>query len=186
MSRGPGVYFESWIYKNNCYSDINNCYFIITIQWMIITIINKTNLYIVNLLFWQLSTLIKSSWKNIHWNLYIYLQKLLEAICWYKTGWSGTWKALHKFTNIESIKWSVGNSTSINPVTWQPLLGWLFWYLIQYKALIIPYRKSLCGDKVTTRASYLHNGISCTGKITFLYWIIPKVSRFLAKSLQLI
>ena len=33
------------------------------------------------------------------------------------------------------------------------------------------YRKSLCGDKTVVRSSYLHNGISYTGKMTSLYWI---------------
>ena len=33
------------------------------------------------------------------------------------------------------------------------------------------YRKSQCGDKTILRPSYLHNGISYTGKTTSLYWI---------------
>ena len=33
------------------------------------------------------------------------------------------------------------------------------------------YRKSHCGDKTILRLSYLHNGISYTGKMTSLYWI---------------
>ena len=33
------------------------------------------------------------------------------------------------------------------------------------------YRISHCGDKTVVRSSYLHNGISYTGKITSLYWI---------------
>ena len=33
------------------------------------------------------------------------------------------------------------------------------------------YRKSHCGDKTVVRTSYLHNGISYTGKMTSLYWI---------------
>ena len=33
------------------------------------------------------------------------------------------------------------------------------------------YRKSHCGDKTILRPSYLHNGISKTGKMTSLYWI---------------
>ena len=33
------------------------------------------------------------------------------------------------------------------------------------------YRKSHCGDKTILRPSYLHNGISYTGKMTYLYWI---------------
>ena len=33
------------------------------------------------------------------------------------------------------------------------------------------YRKSHCGDKTIWRPSYLHNGISYTGKMASLYWI---------------
>ena len=33
------------------------------------------------------------------------------------------------------------------------------------------YRKSHCGDKTILRSSYLHNGVSYTGKMTSLYWI---------------
>ena len=38
------------------------------------------------------------------------------------------------------------------------------------------YRKSHCEDKTILRPSYLHNGISYTGKITSLYWIKALVS----------
>ena len=33
------------------------------------------------------------------------------------------------------------------------------------------YRKSHCGDKTVVSSSYLHNGISYTGKMSSLYWI---------------
>ena len=33
------------------------------------------------------------------------------------------------------------------------------------------YRKCHCGDKTVVKSSYLHNGISYTGKTTSLYWI---------------
>ena len=36
------------------------------------------------------------------------------------------------------------------------------------------YRKSHCRDKTVVRSSYLHNGISYTGKMTSLYWFIPQ------------
>ena len=42
--------------------------------------------------------------------------------------------------------------------------------LIRYKMSSYRYRKSHCGDKTILRPSYLHNGISYTGK-TSLYWI---------------
>ena len=37
------------------------------------------------------------------------------------------------------------------------------------------YRKSHCGDKTILRPSYLHNGISYTGKMTYLYWIRAQI-----------
>ena len=36
------------------------------------------------------------------------------------------------------------------------------------------YRKSHCWDKTILRPSYLHNGISYTGKTAYLYWIGPQ------------
>ena len=39
------------------------------------------------------------------------------------------------------------------------------------KTLSYQYRKSHCGDKTILPPSYLHNGISYTGKMTSLYWI---------------
>ena len=35
------------------------------------------------------------------------------------------------------------------------------------------YRKSHFGDKTVVRSSYLHSGISYTGKITSVYWFSP-------------
>ena len=43
--------------------------------------------------------------------------------------------------------------------------------LLNIKMPSYQYRKSHCGDKTILRPSYLHNGISYTGKMTFLYWI---------------
>ena len=40
------------------------------------------------------------------------------------------------------------------------------------------YRKSHCGDKTVVRSSYLHNGISYTGKMWSLYWIRAQVIYF--------
>ena len=47
------------------------------------------------------------------------------------------------------------------------------WAMIQYKDVlhVYQYRKSHCGDKTVVRSSYLHNGISYTGKMSSLYWI---------------
>ena len=38
------------------------------------------------------------------------------------------------------------------------------------------YRKYHCGDKTIVRSSYLHNGISYTGKMSSLYWIGAQLS----------
>ena len=44
--------------------------------------------------------------------------------------------------------------------------GWINIKMSSYQ-----YRKSHCGDKTILRPSYRHNGISYTGKTTYLYWI---------------
>ena len=44
--------------------------------------------------------------------------------------------------------------------------GWINIKMSSYQ-----YRKSHCGDETMWRPSYLHNGISCTGKMTYLYGI---------------
>ena len=41
-----------------------------------------------------------------------------------------------------------------------------------------PYTKSHCGDKMILRPSYLHNGISYTGKMASLHWISPRITGF--------
>ena len=61
----------------------------------------------------------------------------------------------------------------------QNILGWQdethccwcpgVWFSIKMSSN--QYRKSHCGDKTILRPSYLHNGISYTGKMTSLYWI---------------
>ena len=56
------------------------------------------------------------------------------------------------------------------------------WFNI--KTLSYQHRRSHCGDKTILRPSYLHKGISYTGKMTSLYWIralelvIPKFELF--------
>ena len=47
------------------------------------------------------------------------------------------------------------------------------------------YRKSHCGDKTILRPSYLHNGISYTGKTISLYWIGARWVWFRLYSTQL-
>ena len=40
------------------------------------------------------------------------------------------------------------------------------------------YRKSHCWDKTVVRSSYLHNGISYTGKMSSLYWISTQSQKY--------
>ena len=48
------------------------------------------------------------------------------------------------------------------------------------------YVKSHCGDKTVLRPSYLHNGISYTGKMTSLYWIGAQNGLYIIKCEQFI
>ena len=46
------------------------------------------------------------------------------------------------------------------------------------------YRKSYYGDKTILRLSYLHNGISYTGKTTSLYWIWAQKSYYMTHNVD--
>ena len=66
-----------------------------------------------------------------------------------------------------------------------------FWAFSRYryrdtiKMTSYQYRKSNCGDKTILRPSYLHNGISYTGKLTSFYWIGALVLIKCSKDLSL-
>ena len=63
----------------------------------------------------------------------------------------------HRCTQV-SPRWLVMDMTRPGP-----------WFNIKMSSY--QYRKSHCGDKTVVRSSYLHNGISYTGKTSSLYWI---------------
>ena len=56
-------------------------------------------------------------------------------------------------------------------ITWWYDKHILSWVELSIKMSSYQYRKSRCGDKRVLRSSYLHNGISYTGKMSSLYWI---------------
>ena len=67
--------------------------------------------------------------------------------------WFVIWKHfLHFWPFVRGIHWTPGSWFNIKMSSYQ-------------------YRKSHCGDKTVVRSSYLHSGISYTGKMTSLYWI---------------
>ena len=63
----------------------------------------------------------------------------------------------------------LGNKCQNNPLVSAKTAGYQFYIKISS----YQYRKSYCGDKTVVRLSYLHNGISYTGKMVSLYWIGP-------------
>ena len=71
------------------------------------------------------------------------------------------WWQCRVIINIKSVLESiVAYSPHVDPG------GWFNKKIPSYQC-----RKSHCGDKTILRPSYLHNGISYTGKMTSLYWI---------------
>ena len=57
--------------------------------------------------------------------------------------------------------------------------GWWWpgpWFNIKMSSY--RYRKYHCGDKTVVRSSYLHNGISYTGKMASLYWIRAQTTQW--------
>ena len=61
--------------------------------------------------------------------------------------------------------------TSVQIMAWHQTGGWFNIKMSSYQ-----YRKSHREDKTILRPSYLHNGISYTGKTTSLYWIGAQVT----------
>ena len=94
---------------------------------------------------WPLDTLVR-----------IYLHFLSFLNIWDGTG---VWNSSSWMT-ITSLSIAAGALTMKDPGGW-----------INIKMASYQYRKSHCGDKTILRPSYLHNGISYTGKTTSLYWI---------------
>ena len=77
----------------------------------------------------------------------------------------------HKSTLVQEMAWCnkplpEQMLTQIYVSIWHDLGGWFNIKMPSYQ-----YRKFHCGDKTILQPSYLHNGISYTGKTTSLYWI---------------
>ena len=79
---------------------------------------------------------------------------------------------LHKAYN--TYPWKICGNSLIYSMIWSSSSG--PWFNIKMSSY--QYRKSHCGDKTVVRSSYLHNGISYTGKMTSLYWFGPLVLHF--------
>ena len=121
------------------------------------------------------------TWGEVSWEI---LMKLITEMHWKwrfwnywsnDMDWSG---AAFTLVQIQShIKWFHGLSkVKMHTVSHVERPGaWINIKMPSYQ-----YRKSHCGDKTILRPSYLHNGISYTGKMTSLYWIRAQASEVAA------
>ena len=77
------------------------------------------------------------------------------------------------FKMANEILWNVLQGAMFSWDHWSQTGAWLNIWMLSYQ-----YRKSHCGDQSILRLSYLHSGVSCTGKIAYLYWkgmtLVPK------------
>ena len=86
------------------------------------------------------------------------------GVCWIKIFENNTVTAvIYLYAIINPRDATVTRVSTIGSKTSGP------WFNIKMSSY--QYRKSHCGDKTVVRSSYLHNGISYTGKMSFLYWI---------------
>ena len=83
---------------------------------------------------------------------------------WCYTGFMWSVHLFVVFCHCHSVIWKVSRWLSSGP-----------WFNIRMSSY--QYKKSHCGDKTILRPSYLHNGISYTGKMTSLYWIGAQIAR---------
>ena len=78
------------------------------------------------------------------------------------------WKKSNIEPRRESTYNHVFSSLNNTPMIWNSITSGSRFNI---KMTSYQYRKCHCGDKTILRPSYLHNGISYTGKMTSLYWI---------------
>ena len=88
-----------------------------------------------------------------------------------------THNSIVAFMKLFSLRTKQNQSSLIKPV-YHRLRSWWSGPRFNIKMSSYQYRKSHCGDKTVVRSSYLHNGISYTGKMTSLYWFSPLISHF--------
>ena len=90
------------------------------------------------------------------WNPYLFITQ----------GSHRVWKTWKNKIFISGPK-RVSRAKIIHVSLWPNIPG--PWFNIKISSY--QYRKSHCGEKTVVRSSYLHKGISYTGKMTSLYWI---------------
>ena len=89
-----------------------------------------------------------------------------------------------RFDDDNKIKYTFSRSSQENWVSWRHTNSWHNCKMLplcpgsslKLKIICYQFRKSHGGNKTILRPSYLHNGISYTGKMTFLYWIRTQAS----------
>ena len=102
-----------------------------------------------------------------HWDLPVLWHLLIKDVLdWYN--WDVSTCLLTHWGRVTQICVS-----KLNIIGWDNGLSPGPWFNIKMSSY--QYRKSHCGDKTVVRSSYLHNGISYTGKMTSLYWFSPQV-----------
>ena len=77
--------------------------------------------------------------------------------------------AVHTTQCRYNVVYLLPNPHTRHPICIKALLRTGPWFNIKMSSY--QYRKPHCGDKTILRPSYLHNGISYTGKMASLYWI---------------
>ena len=97
-----------------------------------------------------------------HYTILIILYTVLSNMCYFNCDLNYVWNAL---TTIIAPQIDPFRKFSVT-IPGSPPGPWFNKKMSSYQ-----YRKSHCGDKTILRPSYLHNGISDTGKMASLYWI---------------
>ena len=117
----------------------------------------------------------------IQWNFtrneYIFIQeKAFENVVCIMASISSRPQCVSRQTcsHFSNTQWFSAKCSPLTPITGQR--GRNTGPRFNIKMSSYQYRKSHCGDKTVVRSSYLHNGISYTGKMSSLYWIGAQMS----------
>ena len=134
--------------------------------------------------------------RNFNQNSYIFIQENpLENVVWKMVSilsrpqWVNTrlvtcyqithmwyWCCSHMLPNVCTAFRCINDYCMSQRWCTQPQCSAVLWWHGPWFKIKMPsyqYRKSHCGAETVERSSYLHNGISYTGKMASLYWTNP-------------
>ena len=117
-------------------------------------------------IWWRHHVIIPSIYLTISYDFFIISHHTISKTNCSTNMWESGWRQTYAVSSVPITGHPRCIMGHVNPLPPGP------WFKIKMSSY--QYRKFHCGDKTVVRSSYLHNGISYTGKMASLYWFSPQ------------